>query len=64
MKLDPRFHPMRVDLDALIHEGLEVIFEELQEFLSLDQEDLVNVDAEFVILVLLHDDPEFSKSVI
>jgi hypothetical protein len=64
MKLDPRFHPMWVDLDALIHEGLEVIFEELQEFLSLDQEDLVDVDAEFVILVLLHDDPEFSKRVI
>ena len=64
MKLDPGFHPMRVNLDALVHEGLEVIVEELQEFLSLNQEDLVDVDAEFVVLVLLHDDPEFSKSVI
>lgn len=64
MKLDPGFHPMRVDLNALIYEGLEVIVEELQEFLSLHQEDLVDVDAEFVILVLFHDDPKFSKSVI
>jgi len=63
VKLDPRFHPVRVDLDTLIHEGLEVVVEELQEFLPLDQEELVDVDAEFVILVLLHDDPKFPKSV-
>ena len=63
MKLDPRFHSMWINLDALIHEGLKVIVEELQEFLPLNQEDLVDVDAELVILVLLHDDPEFSKSV-
>lgn len=54
---------MRVDLDTLVHKGLEVIVEELQEFLSLHQENLVDIDAEFVILVLLHDDPKFSKSV-
>ena len=60
MKLDPRFHPMWINLDALIHEGLKVIVEQLQEFLPLNQEDLVDVDAELVILVLLHDDPEFS----
>jgi hypothetical protein len=63
VKFDRRFHPVWVNLDTLIHEGLEVVVEELQEFLPLDQEELVEVDAEFVILVLLHDDPKFPKSV-
>lgn len=63
VKLDPRFHPVRVNLHTLIHEGLKVVVEELQEFLPLDQEELVGEDAEFVILVLFHDDPKFSKSV-